>query len=354
MKASFLTSVLATAVSGVSAGVLVKRPAGPPPAQVSSSSSAAPVKHASPCKVGSNGLYACFRSSTDNALSYCSTAASVYLTATTTQVVEPGPTVYVTIASDTVTAVSTDLSVVHQVVTTSTQTVDGGVTTTYTTRDTPQTTTVYYQYGKRGGGAAVPAPMPTLFALKRDGSGVEPYVEGAKVDRREDDKDNESVPTTTIGVIQKRVTISYTITTCTTTTTVSVTTYKAKRTAPAVAIRIPLPVITTSSSSSSSSDPTNPPPACLSTLAAPQPSALTSACSAIVSQFGQTPTVTDVLVLPATTLTVASGLSTALSTLDSTSTSTTFTVLQVTTVSTVTIPMCTLVTQTVFLPGSKR
>ncbi|CAK7236892.1 hypothetical protein SCUCBS95973_009763 [Sporothrix curviconia] len=355
MKASFLAAVLATAVSVVSAGVLVKRPALPPSpssSSSSSSSSAAPTKASSPCRVANNGLYACFRASTDNALSYCSTDASIYLAATTTQVLEPGPTIYVTVASDTVTeVVSTDLSVVDEVVTTSTHTVYSGVTTAYTTLATTQTTTVYLQEARKRRDHAGPAP--TLFVLKRDGSGIEAYEED-KVGRREDgDHDG----TTTVGVLLKRTTLDYTITTCTTTTQVTVTekrkAKKAKRTA-AVAPRFIAPAsVSSSSSTSSSSGPSaNPPPACLETLAAPAPAALSSACSAIVSQFGATPTVTNILALPATTVTVASGVSTAVSVERTTSTSTTFTVYQVTEQTTTTIPMCTLVTKTITETGA--
>ncbi|CAK7206305.1 hypothetical protein SEUCBS139899_009093 [Sporothrix eucalyptigena] len=344
MKATLFTTVLAAAVSGVSAGVLVKRPAvstSKSSSSVASSSTKAP--GGSPCKIGNNGLYSCFRSSTDNALSYCSTAASVYLTGTTTTVLAPGTTDYVTEASETVTSTSTSLSVVESVKTTSTATSYSGVTSVeYTVPGVTQTKTDTVYEAKRG--LAAETPAPTLYVMKRDGSGIEVYDQKRdQLDRRDDD----DLSTVTVGVL-KRTSVVLMFSTCTTSTAVTVTVERAKRTA--APRYIPQSQSSASASASSSASSTgNPPPACLQEIASPAASVLTSVCNAFVTAYGTTPSpVTDVLELPATTVTVRSGISTDWTVEQSTSTSTAFTVYQVTTVSTATISMCTVVTTTIY------
>lgn len=328
MKIAIVTALLAAA-SGTSAGVLVKRPAAPPPASSSSasSSSSSPAVRGG-CRPRANGLYACFLSSTHDALAYCSTAASVYLTGITTNVIEPGPTHYVSVAAEVVTITEGDLSTATVTSTTGTVTsFDSTVTSTATSTQV----SIAYLYQKRDGGVAL---------LDDRAAGVV--------------SEHAALPTVTALVV-KRMTVTSTIKTCTASTTaVTVTVKKRKRAAAAAAATATASVegrgiqISSSSpsASASASDSVLPEPSCVSAIK-PGSSVLSSVCSELVTTYGTTPSpVTEVLVLPATTITVSDGVSLYWTVLKSTTTQTVLTVLQVTSVSTTTVSTCTVVTKT--------
>lgn len=325
MKFSLSAVAILAAVTTADASVLVKRPA--PIIVVSSSSpssSASPSPAKGGCRPRAIGLYGCLLSSTYDALEYCSTEVGVYPTASTTQVVEIGPTHYVSVAADVVSVTSTDLSVATLTSTTGTET---SFVATSTATATSTQTWIEYEYEKRG---VQDRDLGKRMAL---------------VDR-EVVTDFEEDPSAITAHVVKRVTVTSTATTdtCTTSSTVTVTTYKKRH--------APTPVGANANVAARKVEPESIGQYC-SGIYTPASSALSSVCSELVAAYGVTPDpVTVQLLVPGPTITVSSGVSSATAVVESTSTKTVLTVLQVTAVSTTTVSTCSVFVKTITVTGA--
>ncbi|CAK7214925.1 hypothetical protein SCUCBS95973_002302 [Sporothrix curviconia] len=257
----------------------------------------------SACRPNDNGLYSCFLSSVNQAATYCSTAASVFLTASTT-VTFIEPTQYVEVVES---ATSTAVATVSSLRIT-------GTSYDYTSADTWSTTTIDegFKFVKRGADGQLKAyiPEPTLKA--RGASAALPAPTDVVTI-----KALKHIPSTSLVCTTPQ---------STTTATSTLTLAKNKRHQRSLGQRI--------GTAGSGSE-----PACVEAIN-PADEVLTSVCAVFVSSYGTTPSpVTETIVLPTVTLT--SGSTTATAVVSSTSTKVVLTVVEVTGVSTTTVTTCT-------------